>query len=197
VKDDPKPPPMTAPKATEYRATLRIDEQPGGKRFQGVWLEHADGTRWVVDYRPRYPWLWFRDREVIVTGGCFTPQGQAIMAPHFRVARLRVATPTRGAGPYLEVGPEVVLRGDLVTESAPPGSKLAGSARVVFHADDGEAYNLVGSTPTPGETVQLRGRRLVPDYSYMARTDGPDLWVDSIDDADAEPAPKPPAGACP
>lgn len=194
MKDEPK---AAGPKLAEQRGTLRIDAQPSGKKFQGVWLERADGSRWVIDYRARQVWTWFADREVIVRGGCYTPEGQAIMAPHFRVERLRPATPAPGSGPYLEVGPEVVLRGELVTETAPPGSKLAGTARVVFRADDGETYNLVGETPGSGDTVRIRGRRLEPDMSYTARGGGPDLWVASVHDEDYEPEPPPPLRACP
>lgn len=90
----------------ERRATVRVDAQPAGKKFQGVWLELADGARWVIDYRPRLPWRSFADREVLVTGGCYEPFGQAITAPHVRVDRMRFAEDRRGVQPYLEVGPE-------------------------------------------------------------------------------------------
>lgn len=37
----------------ERRATVRIDPAPGGKQFQGVWLELEGGARWVIAYRAR------------------------------------------------------------------------------------------------------------------------------------------------
>ncbi|MBA3393921.1 MAG: hypothetical protein H0T89_14840 [Deltaproteobacteria bacterium] len=194
----PQPPTSAAP--TERRATLRIDAQPGGKRFQGVWLELPDGKRWVLDYRARELWRAFADHEVVVTGHCYQPQGQAILATHFEVERLRRAVPVRGAGPYLEIGPTRVLRGTLVATPAPPGSKLAGTSRTVFHADDGEAYQLVGDqVPPAGAIVQIRGRVLAPDMSFVARGDGPDLWVLDVRDPDAvrDPEHEPARTDCP
>ena len=120
------------PAANERRATLRIDAQPGGKKFQGVWLEFAADKRWVIDYRPRELWKPFEDREVIVTGACYRPVGQAIMATHFRVDRMRFVKPERGRGPILEVGPEQWIRGAFAMRTFPPGSKLADSPMRVF-----------------------------------------------------------------
>jgi hypothetical protein len=185
-----------AARQQERRAILRIDAQPVGKKFQGVWLELVDGTKWIVDYRARELWTWFRDREVIVSGGCYEPVGEAIRATHFRIDRLRDARPERGTRPYLAMGPEVLLRGQLELVTAPPGSKAAGTTRSVFRADDGVTYNVLGDVPAD-KPVRVRGRALEPDLSYVARTGDRDLWISEILDADHEDAPAPPEIPCP
>ncbi len=170
---------------SELRGTLRIDAAPGAKRFQGVWLEHADGTRWVIDYRARDLWTWFADHDVIVTGGTYAPQGQAINAIHFRIDSLRFARPDYGRGPYLSMGPEQLLAGAFVTETALPGSKLAGSSWGAFVDEAGKHYVVVGEEIDPRRgagPVSVRARVLEPDMSYTARTSGPDLWVVAIED---------------
>jgi len=164
----------------ERRAILRIDAQPAGKKFQGVWLELVDGTRWVVDYRPREVWTWFRDREVFVTGGCYKPTGEAIGATHFRVDRMRDAAPERGVRPYVAVGPQTVLRGQVVSVNPPPGSKLAFTSEKHFCSDTGATYGVVGAELPEGETVRVRARELVPDMSYRARSVDRDLWIADV-----------------
>jgi hypothetical protein len=168
--------------AIEQHATLRIDPVPGAKRFQGVWLERADGTRWVVDYRARELWSWFADHEVIVTGEKYAPEGQAINAVHFRVDTVRFKAPRSGRGPYVSMGPEQVLAGTLVTDSGTAG-KAAGSSWPAFVSDDGTRYVVLGEE-LAGRTgpVRVRARVLEPDMSYTARTAGPDLWIVAVDD---------------
>lgn len=168
---------------TEYRATLRIDPAHGAKRFQGVWLEHTDGTRWVVDYRARELWTWFAGREVIVTGETYAPgpDEQSIDAVHFRVASLRAASRDFGVAPYLSIGPVRELHGRFVTAGGAAGSKLAGSSWPAFVADDGTQYSVLGERPNSGQFARIAARDCEPDMSYAARTPGPDLWIVSID----------------
>jgi hypothetical protein len=183
-------PVSTAPTATtaERRAILRIDAEPGGKRFQGVWLEFASGARWVIDYRPRLPWRGFEGREVLVTGRCYAPVGQAIGATHFRVETLRVADAARGAQPYVEVGPEQRRHGELVVVNAPAGSKLAGTASLMFRDSDGEMWpTLSDAQLQPGPAI-VRARVLVADMAYVARSGSADLWIaDLVADGDPDP----------
>lgn len=182
--------PQPTPAAHERRATVRIDAEPGSKRFQGVWLEFADGARWVIDYRAREPWRSFQDREVLVTGGCYEPLGQAIMATHFRVDRMRLVDPVRGRQPYLEVGPEQLLHGELVIESAPTGSKLAGTSALTFRVEDGTRYPVTGDGAlTPAGPVAVRARVLLADLTYAARTGDSDLWILDVHDPDYTPDP--------
>ena len=172
-----------APSGGERRAIVRIDAQPGGKKFQGVWLEFADDRKWVVDYRPRELWKPFQDREVLVTGYCWAPKGQAINAPHFHVEHMTFVKPERGRGPILAIGPEQVLRGAFRESGFPPGSKLAGSTETKF-----AGYGVHGASvalPAAGEAVTVIAREIEPDMSWTAQTGGPKLWILDVRGADA------------
>lgn len=185
------------PATTEYSATIRIDAEPGGKKFQGVWLEFAADRRWVIDYRPRELWRGFQDAEVIVTGTCYRPFGQAISATHFKVERMRFAAPPKRSVPFFELGPEQLMKGSFVEQAAPAGSKLAGSHQLEFQADDGTTYGIAGtsgSAPAPG-AAKVTARSVKLNLAYAATTGGPHLWILSVHDAAYEPdrehAPKP------
>jgi hypothetical protein len=98
---------------------------------------------------------------------------------------LRFAKPELGTGPYLSMGPEHLLGGAFVTETALPGSKLAGSSWGAFVDDGGKHYVVVGDELDPRRAkgpVSVRARVLEPDMSYTARTSGPDLWIVAIED---------------
>jgi hypothetical protein len=194
------------PAGPERRATVRIDAKPGGKRFQGVWLELAGGARWVIDYRAREVWRPFADRAVLVAGRCYAPQGQAIWAQHFEVARMRFADPGRPDGPLLEVGPVARLRGTFAEVAYPAGSKLAGSKSMVFRAEGGGEYRLFGAVPgvgqpgrfALGERVAIDARPVEPNPAYAAGPGGPHLWILHVLDASAgERRPGRTYGACP
>jgi hypothetical protein len=200
----PQPPRPSSPQPVERRAVVRIDDQPGSKRFQGVWLEFSDGKRWVIDYRARTPWTWFANAEVAVTGACYAPppEAQSISAQHFRVERMRFATPpARGTVPYTELGPERTLRGRLDQTAAPAGSKLAGSVATTFTADDGTAYEVIGNEQRLpiGDLVRIRAREVTPDLAYAAQTGGPKLWVYEVAEPDTldDPADAPHIIRCP
>jgi hypothetical protein len=184
----PKPSQPATPPAPESqrRATVRIDAEPGGKRFQGVWLEHADGTKWVIAYRPLGFWKPFQDQEVIVTGHCYSPYGQAIGATHYHVETMRFHTPKRGVGPLLEVGPEVKLKGKLSKVDAPKGSKREGSAETRFLGVDGTSYKISGIDDEKDlakldKTFFVKARSVEPDMSWVAQTGGPALWIIDVD----------------
>ncbi len=165
--------------ATERRAFVRIDAEPSGKNFQGVWLE-ANDKRWVIDYRPRELWKPFENREVLATGECYRPFGQAISATHFRVDRMRFVTPERGRGPILELGAEQPLRGTFVMHAFPAGSKRADSPVLAFRADDGTEYFLSGASatlPPVGSAAWITSREVTSDMSFMAQPSGRTLWI--------------------
>lgn len=157
-------------------ATLRIDAAPGAKRFQGVWLELADGTRWVIDYRAHELWRGFEDQQVAVTGRRYTPLGQAIRATHFEVETLRFARPPSHAAPYRAIGPQRLLRGTFVEHVWPAGTRRAGDTERRFATDDGQIYELANATSEAGP-VAVTARVLEPDPSYAATTGTPRLFV--------------------
>jgi len=183
--------------AEEREAIVRIEAQPGAKRFQGVWLDFGADKRWVIDYRARELWKPFENREVIVTGQCYQPFGQAILATHFRVDRMRFVKPERGRGPILELGPEQKLRGTFTLYHFAAGSKRADSPERTFTDDAGKQWFLAGASetiPATGAAARVVAREVVPDLSWMAQADGPNLWIldvrqpDSVDDPDHGPS---------
>jgi hypothetical protein len=180
-------PPTSAPPAAaqSFEAVLRIDSKPGGKHFQGVWLEREDGQKWVVSYRADPWWRPFEDERVRVEGETYSPEGQAVLATHFRPRLVRVVDPK--AGPMrllIEIHEERVLDGRFQFQKFPPGSKLAGESHPVFAAADGREYQLANSvepTPPHDEPVRIRAREVV--FSpYAAHVGGPALWVVSVEE---------------
>jgi hypothetical protein len=196
----------TAPDASaatlgpERRGRLQPDDKPQRSKFYGVFFVQDGKMRWVIDYRASALWKSFFGREVIVTGACYTPLYSAISAPHYHIATLRLADAKRGRGPWLTVGPEQDLRGELVDVAAPKGSKAEGSSRLVFRADGGMEYDVrAEALPTVRGRVKLRGRVVEPDMSYVARAGDIDFWlVGVLEPGDPDPTIEiGPATACP
>lgn len=166
------------PRAAEsFEARVEIDPKPGYKAFQGVWLARDGGERLVLAYRPE-PWLKsFEGQRVRATGERYVPEGQAIMAPHFRVHTLALVD-TKDAMGIINVGPEQEIEGAFEDRVGAPGTKLEGEPYRVFQAEGGEAFLLV-NTPEgaqPGKKTTIRARPV--DLSpYVARRGGPYLWV--------------------
>lgn len=189
--------------AGERQAIVRIDAEPvGHKRFQGVWLDFGTEKRWVIDYRPRELWKPFEDREVIVTGGCYRPFGQALIATHFRVDRIRFVKPERGRSLIFELGPEEMLKGAFVLHQFPEGSKRADSPMVMFRDEAGTEYVIAGASedlPAVGTAARIKARAVVPDMSYMAQTGVPNLWILEVRGPDSveDPAHAPTDVPCP
>jgi hypothetical protein len=194
--------PSSVPAAEEVHATLRIDATPGPKHFQGVWLELAADKRWVIDYRPHELWRGFDGQAVIVTGHCYVPFGEALLATHFKVERMRFATPPSGSVPILEVGRERLVRGMLVEHEYAAGSKLAGSRDTRFRPDtpiDGVAvFQIAGGigqdTPTFDTPITVKARTLVGNRTYSSTSSDAQIWIVSTHEAsyveDLEHAPK-------
>lgn len=163
----------------QFNAVVRIDAQPGGKKFQGVWLERDDGERWVAAYRPE-PWLKeFEGRRVRVTGWVYQPQGQAISATHFRIETLRLAGPEAAAdAQVVAVLAERRLSGTFQNRVGEPGTKLTGESYGVFAADDGVVYLLANDPEDgrPGRAASVRAR-VVELSPYVAHRGGTYLWV--------------------
>ena len=195
--EQPTKPDVKPPAADEREAIVRIDAEPGGKRFQGVWLEFSPDRRWVIDYRARDLWKSFENREVIVTGQCYRPFGQAITSTHFRVDRIRFVKPERGRGPILELGPEHWLRGKFGHYNYAPGSKRADSPDQAFIDDAGHTLVIAGASetiPALGTPARVLVREVIPDMSWMAQGDADKIWLldvrspDSVDDTEHAPA---------
>lgn len=173
-----------APVDDGFEAVVRVDAKPGGKKFQGVWLERADGERWVVAYRPE-AWLRvFEDQKVRVIGETYEPPGQRISATHFRITTLR--TVERGRGPLLAVGPEQTFTGNFKRVAGGAGTKSEGSSWWTFVAADGATHEIEGTPEkaeiVEGKAVTITARRVEPDMSYTARRGAESwLWVVRVD----------------
>jgi hypothetical protein len=98
---------------------------------------------------------------------------------------MRYATPERGRQPYLEIGHEQLLRGEFVDQTAPAGSKRGGSTTAMFRADNGNAWGIVvDQRIAAGTRAVVRGRVLLADLIYAARSGDSDLWVVDVLPAD-------------
>lgn len=184
AKEETKPETKEAPVAEGFEAVVRVDAKPGGKKFQGVWLERKDGERWVVAYRPE-AWLRrFEGRTVRVTGATYQPFGQAINATHFKIATLAVAERQGGVGPWFGVGPELTLQGKFVQATGGPGTKAEGSTWWTFVTGAGKTFEVEGSAEEKieaGVVVQVVARQVEPDMSYVARRGEDALWILKIE----------------
>jgi len=80
---------------------------------------------------------------------------------------------------YKEVGPIESVRGQLVVETGPPGSKLGSTTSVYFDAD-GMRYGVIGgSMPAEGQDVTVRLRKLVANMAYAARSTEQDVFFET------------------
>lgn len=168
-----------------FEAVVQVDAEPGGKKFQGVWLEREGGARWVVAYRPEGWLVGFQGRKVQVTGETYAPEGQAIAATHFRVETLRVAEAGRGLGPLLAVGPERALVGEFKRRTVSRGAMNEGQQYLTFAAEGGATYLIEGASAEVREGVPVRivARVVEPDWSYTARRGGDYIWVIKVEPA--------------
>lgn len=171
----PTPPTPRENTGDAIRATLRIDAKPGGKKFQGVWLEREDGEKWVISYRPDELWRGFQDKLVQVRGAIYQPRGQAIRATHFRVEWLAIVDDD--STDLVEVKEERTYAGQFEEHVWPAGTKLAGEKTPVFQSD-GRTWFLANRVDPLqlGQKVEVRAREVVPS-SHVARPGGPFLWI--------------------
>jgi hypothetical protein len=189
---EPAPPPVKTPprmdpattdtNLEELDAIVEIDEKPGGKKFQGVWLVQDGGERWVISYRAE-PWLReFEGLRVHARGERYTPEGQAINATHFRLAEMRVIDPQARLSLFVEVGPERTLTGVIREEVGAPGTKSEGERWHVLDSESDGRFMLV-NTPEGivlEQRIAVRARSIV--FSpFVAHRGGPALWVLDVD----------------
>lgn len=179
---EPLEPPVQEPQVVTLRATVDIDDEPGGKKFQGVWLVTEDGNRHVISYRADPWWTDFEGRTVDATGKPYTPRGQAIMADHFRVEQMVVVEPTVD-DPLIMITDERELEGKFTFYEWPKKTKLAGSRALVFEGTDGTRYWLSERPDPPppvDEHVTIKAR-LVEPSNFVARPGGAYLWVVAVE----------------
>lgn len=173
----PSPASKLAPTAghSAFDATLTIDGKPGGKKFQGVWLVRADGSKLVIDYRARGLWRPFENQKVHVTGSSYQPRGQAISAAHFRVHTLRMAD-SQSTASIVELGPEQTLEGSFGSHTVAAGAKAAGQTYTIFKAKGGMTYQVLNPIPAKPGNVKVKARAATRS-KFIAHVGGPALWI--------------------
>jgi hypothetical protein len=181
VATPPPAPALAEPALEEIDAVVEIDAEPGGKRFQGVWLVQGADTRWVISYRAE-PWLrGFEGQRVHARGRRYTPEGQAIDATHFRLEDMRVIDPSFGTV-FIEVGPELTLQGTIRVDIGAAGTKSAGERWHVFDSETQGSFQLANAPDglVLDRRIGVRARTMV--YSpFVAHRGGPMLWVLDVD----------------
>jgi hypothetical protein len=177
--EPPLHPSIPVAKSDGATATVRVDPTPGAKRFQGVWLESADGSKQLIAYNKRSVWAQFEGQTVVVTGAPYQPEGQSISADHFRVETLSLAD-SSAATLYTSVGPIKALTGDLTLQSGSPGSKMAGQSWWVF-SSGGLSYQLANPSAVKGQAgaITVKARR-IERSPFTAHMPGPLLWIESV-----------------
>lgn len=163
-----------------FEAVVRIDVEPGSKRLQAVWLERPDGERWIVAYRAE-PWLVpFDGARVNVEGSRYSPGGQAVNAPHFRLDTLTVADEADAT--FASLGAEQTMSGRFVDDVGAPGTKLEGEHWPEFASADGKSYQLANRPEALVFETAVRITAREMQYSkFTAHRGGPMIWVLAID----------------
>ena len=107
-------PSQPIPSPETQKGTIVVDppSPSGGKDFQGVWLVTADGEKKLVSYHKRSVWAQFDRKAVTVTGASYIPQGQSVMADHFRIESLTLQK-TDDTARYVRVGPKKKMHGTI------------------------------------------------------------------------------------
>lgn len=164
----------------DFTATLTIDAEPGGKRFQGVWLREENGKSWLVAYRKREPWTWFEGQQVEVSGRPYSPdpRAQQILADHIHVVSLRLTEQAieAGADP-IGLGPSTEMTGTFTQHTGKAGSKIEGQTWTTFEVEgQGMPYQVRNADGREGE--QTIRARVVSRSPYVARMGGDEIWVE-------------------
>lgn len=161
-------------------ARLRVDAEPGGKRFQGVWLEREGEEPLIAAYRALSCFAPFDGHRVRVTGERWSPdpRAQQIAAPHFRIATLELADPAAASDVLLHaVGAEQELVGVARTEAGEPGSKEEGATWTVFVAG-GTTWRIWDAPEDlPIDTPLAVTGREVTVSPFAAHAPGRHLWI--------------------
>jgi hypothetical protein len=166
---------------SSFEGIVRVaeDPKPGpGKKFRGAWIERDGGERWVIDYERESPFRELRDRRVRVEGETYAPEGQALVAKHFRVRSMELVTKDAGAS-LVRVGPRQRVKGQFGDMTWPAGTKLAGETMRVFVTEGGKSYFLARvpeTTPAPGVTITVDAHEVEPS-PFVTRPGGPYLWI--------------------
>lgn len=165
----------------ELTGTLRVDAEPGARRFQGVWLEAVDGSaRWLLAYRLE-PWAVGMDGASLrVVGRTWTPDPseQHVQAEHLRLVSAHTSdrlAPT----PWVELGESTTWQGRFRDTVWEQGTKLEGEHQLLFVASEG-SWPVWGGLPE-GAALDVDGAltgRLATPSPVNAGPGGPAVIVE-------------------
>ncbi len=178
------------PAVESFEATLSVDTKPGGKRFQGVWLKRADGSKLLIEYRALGCWTAFEGKLVKVTGKHYSPPGQSVRADHFRVETLQMVDPAK-AGAFVSVGPIQTIDGRFGLVEGGAGSKMEGSTWLVF-SGGGTSYQIANPArikSAAGGPAEAVARAVARSPFFVAHMPGPLLWLLDVTPKATESAP--------
>ena len=103
---------MEERKAGIVEGMLDMSRVSSGKRLQTTSVSTSTGDVYVLSYRPMPDYYAFIERQVIVEGEHYEPQGQAISAKHFSPKALRLAPgeKPRAPAPKFLPAPDFLLQ---------------------------------------------------------------------------------------
>jgi hypothetical protein len=149
-----------------------------GKQFLGAVIECADGKIWLIDYSEQSPFHAFADRQVLVSGEPYDPEGQALIGwygrevGHFRVSTLRL----------IEITPDTQLVGIGTRHELSGRFERGASDRLEstlsFVTEKGDSF-LVFNDPvgmTVGRSVEVLAYPVQPSPS-ISRSSEEYLWI--------------------
>ena len=145
----------------------RYDPNAPRKQFLGATIECGDGKEWVIDYDEQSPYHSFADRQVVVSGEPYQPDGQQIgggrIAGHLLVSTMRLVD-LKADAELVEIGPGQRLSGRF---ERGPGD--IGEPMLSFVTDKGDAF-VVANDPagvSVGPSVEVWAYPVQPSPSIQ------------------------------
>src|SRR5450432_1341217 len=160
------------------RASSYARDAPG-KQFLGAIIEGSDGNDWVIDYDEQSPFHAFADRQVLVSGEPYEPNGQKLIGRwgklgigHLQVATMRLVEVTPDAQ-LVEVGARHKLSGRFER-----GTSDTRESSLSLVTEKGDTF-LVSNDPAGaaiGRSVEVWAYPVQPSPS-IPRPPGQYLWI--------------------
>jgi hypothetical protein len=150
------------------------DASGQGKQFLGATIECSDGKERVIDYDEQSPFHAFADRQVVVFGEAYKPDGQCICSTggHFRVSAMRLVDVTPDAA-ILEVGAGQPFSGRFKR-----GTSNGGEPTLSFVTEKGDTFQVANDPAgvTAGRNMQVWAYPVELSPS-SPRPSGQYLWI--------------------
>jgi hypothetical protein len=155
----------------------RYDPAGHGKQFLGACIECRDGDGWILGYSEQSPYHAFADRQVVVSGEPYEPNGQRVIIPGIAWRHLRVSSmwlmEVMPDARLVEIGAETELSGRFKRGISPTGELT-----LSFVTESGDTF-LVANHParmTKGRRVEVSAFPVRLARSIATRFDRY-LWI--------------------